>query len=81
MYLASRTMNQSDLHLDDIGNEMEVGDWKLLYLLSKNMEPIVFGEFLRELHTVLKERYRNNNPNVNHQNNSSKEPLMMTTTA
>ncbi len=31
-----------------------MGDWKLLYLLARNMEPLVFGEFLRELYGVLK---------------------------
>ena len=36
-----------DVHLDEIGRRCEVGDWKLLYLLAKNMEPLVFGEFLR----------------------------------
>ena len=39
--------NPKDVHLDEIGRRCEVGDWKLLYLLAKNMEPLVFGEFLR----------------------------------
>ncbi len=76
MYLKSRTMNQPDLHLDEIGRELELGDWKLLYLLAKNMEPVVFCEFLRELHGAMKERARNHN-----MNHPAKEPLMMTTAA
>ena len=47
MYLRTRSMHQKDVHLDEIGRKCEVGDWKLLYLLAKNMEPVVFGEFLR----------------------------------
>ena len=78
MYLKSLTMNQSDLHLDEIGRGLELGDWKLLYLLGRNMEPVVFGEFLRELHSAMKERARRNN-NLNH--HPTKEPLMMTTEA
>lgn len=54
MYLRTRSMNQKDLHLDDIGRRCEMGDWKLLYLLAKNMEPLVFGEFLRELHRAFR---------------------------
>ncbi|TRY68309.1 hypothetical protein TCAL_03015 [Tigriopus californicus] len=53
-FLKSRTMNQPDLHLNDIGRHFEVGDWKLLYILARNMEPLVFGEFLRELFGTLK---------------------------
>ena len=47
-------MNQKDLYLDEIGKKCEVGDWKLLYLLAKNMEPLVFGELLRELYNAMK---------------------------
>ena len=47
MYLRTRALHQKGVHLDEIGKRCEVGDWKLLYLLAKNMEPVVFGEFLR----------------------------------
>ena len=47
MGIKSRTMNQSDLHLDEMENHFQVGDWKLLQILSKNMEPIVLGEFFK----------------------------------
>jgi hypothetical protein len=63
MYLRSRSMNQKDIHLDEIGSRCEMGDWKLLYLLAKNMEPLVFGEFLRELFCALKDRNDNNKDN------------------
>ena len=64
-------MRQQDLNLDDMGQHFEVGDWKLLYLLSKNMEPLVFGEFLRELHRELKK-----DRNANESNGSPSKPLM-----
>ena len=39
-----------------MGKHFEVGDWKLLYLLARNMEPLVFGEFLRELFKSMTEK-------------------------
>jgi len=42
-------MDQQQIPLDEMGDDFEVGDWKLLYLLGRNMEPLVFGEFLREV--------------------------------
>ena len=68
-------MRQQDLNLDDMGQHFEVGDWKLLYLLSKNMEPLVFGEFLRELFREMK-RDRNPNDTNNDHNGSPNKPLM-----
>ena len=59
-------MNQKGLHLDEIGKKCEVGDWKILYLLSKNMEPMVFGEFIRELFNALKDT----------NDNAASKPLM-----
>ena len=56
MFLRSRALDQHDLHLDAIGKYCEVGDWKLLYILSRNMEPVVFAEFLRELFKAVRER-------------------------
>ena len=55
MILRSRSLHQSDLPLEEMGKHFELGDWKLLYILSRNMEPLVFGEFIRELYKVLKE--------------------------
>ena len=38
-----------------MGKHFELGDWKLLYILSRNMEPLVFGEFIKELYKTIKE--------------------------
>ena len=65
VYLKTRTMNQPDLHLEEIGKNCEVGDWKLLYLLSRNMEPLVFGEFLRQLYDTMRERKGKTAPQEN----------------
>lgn len=56
IYVRARAMNQTNLRLDDMGRHFEIGDWKLLYLLSKNMEPLVLGEFLRELYRSMKDK-------------------------
>jgi len=59
MMLRNRSMNQSDLPFEEMGKRFELGDWKLLSILSRNMEPLVFGEFIRELYEAMKnlERY------------------------
>lgn len=53
-YLSSKTMHQPDVHLEDVSASLEVGDWKLLYILGRNMEPITLAEFLRELVSLIK---------------------------
>lgn len=55
MILRSRSLHQSDLPLEEMGKHFELGDWKLLYILSRNMEPLVFGEFIKELYKTIKE--------------------------
>ena len=35
--------------MNSISKELELGDWKLLNVLSYNMAPIVLGEFITEL--------------------------------
>lgn len=63
--LRSRSMHQHDLPLEEMGKHFELGDWKLLYILSKNMEPLVFGEFLREVYKAIKRaKDRNDNSSV-----------------
>ena len=59
MHLQSRAMNRRDVHWDELGRNFEIGDWKLLYILSTNMEPLVFGEFLQELAKAMKDTNQN----------------------
>ena len=54
MYLRTRSMHQHNVPLEEIGKSLQMGDWKLLHMLSKNMEPLVFAEFVRELYKSMK---------------------------
>jgi hypothetical protein len=72
MLIRNQTMNQGDLPLEEISRHFELGDWKLLYILSRNMEPLVFGEFVRELFKAMKDA----NDNANAANAASKQPLI-----
>ena len=42
--------------LDEVGLFCQMGDWRLLHMLARNLEPIVFTEFLMELHAKLRRR-------------------------
>ena len=46
IYYPLFSLHQSDLPLEEMGRHFELGDWKLLYLLSANMEPLVFASAL-----------------------------------
>ncbi len=37
---------------------MQFGDWLVLYMLSVNMEPMVWGELVLELQQMLKDQER-----------------------
>ncbi len=52
-FLRSKSINQKGIIVEEIGRKCEMGDWKLLYLLAKNMEPLVFGEFIKELFSAM----------------------------
>ena len=43
-----------DIDWDGMRKSLQVGDWKLLYILSKNMESMAYEEFLYELSWQLK---------------------------
>merc|ERR1712029_79918 len=62
MVLRSASMHQVDSDLDEMGTHFELGDWKLLYILSRNMEPLVFAEFLRELKQALRSTKEHTSP-------------------
>jgi len=54
MHVKARCMHRQDDRIDYLNKHFESGDWKLIHLLSKNMEPLVFGEFVKELARELK---------------------------
>ena len=44
-----------DIDWETLNKTLQVGDWKLLYILSKNMESMAYEEFLyafSKLHTM-----------------------------
>jgi hypothetical protein len=41
---------------------MQFGDWLVLYMLSVNMEPMVWGELVLELQQMLKDQERQEPP-------------------
>jgi len=47
---------------------MQFGDWLLLYMLSVNMEPMVWGELVLELQQMLKDQERQE-PALTYHNN------------
>ena len=72
IYYPLFSLHQSDLPLEEMGRHFELGDWKLLYLLSANMEPLVFGEFIRELYKAMKDA----NANATAAAANAKQPLI-----
>jgi len=61
MMLRSRAAHQAatTLALDQVYGKLQVGDWRLIYLLGCNMEPRVFGELIQEMATQLGDRNHN----------------------
>ena len=43
-----------------MGKSLQVGDWKLLYILSKNMEALAYEEFLHELSRLHQNNWTSN---------------------
>jgi len=76
MVLRSASMHQVNSDLDEMGTHFELGDWKLLYILSRNMEPLVFGEFLRELKQALRSTKENVNSSRRSVETKEKQKLM-----
>ena len=45
--------------MGEIHRFLHVGDWKVLYILGLNMEPLVFGELVVEFSEQLGDTFRN----------------------
>ena len=76
MHLQSRAMNRKDVPWDELGRRFEIGDWKLLYILGTNMEPLVFGEFLHQLAKTINEREHELAKAIKDTNQNSGAPLL-----
>jgi len=44
---------------EQVSTGLAVGDWKLLYILATNMEPLIFGELVLELAQQMKDSNHN----------------------
>ena len=50
-----------DIDWPSMDKSLQVGDWKLLYILSKNMESMAYEEFLYELSRLHKKDWLSDN--------------------
>ena len=59
--LRSRAAHQGRViaALDYVTWKLQVGHWKLLHILGRNMEPLVFGELVVELAEQMKDDNHN----------------------
>ena len=53
----ARLVRQSDM--DNICRRLRLGDWFILYQLGKNMDPMIFREFMEKLHKRMFDRIPN----------------------
>ena len=49
-----------DIDWQGMEKTLQVGDWKLLYILSKNMESMAYEEFLHEFSRLHKKDWQTN---------------------
>ena len=56
MHVKARCLHKYDDKIESMSKHFQVGDWKLMHILSKNMEPLVFTEFVKELSRTLKDK-------------------------
>ena len=64
-----------DIDWRGMDKSLQIGDWKLLYILAKNMESMAYEEFLYELSRLLKTDYISDNVEHNKAIDESKPIL------
>ena len=47
------------MELENICRRLRLGDWFILYQLGKNMDPVIFREFMEKLHKTMVEQNHN----------------------
>ena len=57
--LRQRARLVTQAELDNICRRLRLGDWFVLYQLGKNMDPMIFREFMEKLHKRMFERIPN----------------------
>ena len=53
----ARLVKQSEV--ENICRRLRLGDWFILYQLGKNMDPMIFREFMEKLHKRMFQRMSN----------------------
>ena len=53
----ARLVRQSEV--ENICRRLRLGDWFILYQLGKNMDPMIFREFMEKLHKRMFQRMAN----------------------
>lgn len=56
-HIKSRSLHRQDEKIESMTKHFEMGDWKLMHILAKNMEPVVFAEFVKELYKSFSRRH------------------------
>ena len=57
--LRQRARLVTQAELDNICRRLRLGDWFVLYQLGKNMDPMIFREFMEKLHKTMVEQNHN----------------------
>ena len=47
------------MEMENICRRLKLGDWFILYQLGKNMDPMIFREFMEKLHKRMFQRMAN----------------------
>ena len=57
--MKARARLVKQVEVEDICRRVRLGDWFILYQLGKNMDPVIFREFMEKLHKRMFERIPN----------------------
>ena len=57
--LKQRARLVGNRELENICRRLRLGDWFILYQLGKNMDPMIFREFMEKLHKRMFQRMAN----------------------
>ena len=57
--MKARARLVKQVEVEDICRRVRLGDWFILYQLGKNIDPVIFREFMEKLHKRMFERIPN----------------------
>ena len=59
--MKARARLVKQVEVEDICRRVRLGDWFILYQLGKNIDPVIFREFMEKLHKRMVEKTPNSN--------------------